>query len=161
MKSITHSIENDGAKIVVRPPILLVFFILIGVLVNMRVPWEFLIERSMRLFPGFVLLAGSVGLAAWSLTIFFRAGQNPDPVAPTESLYANGPYSRSRNPMYVALFVFQFSLALLLDNAWIAVTVPATFLSIHFGVVLREETYLQDKFGASYIDYCTRVRRYL
>jgi protein-S-isoprenylcysteine O-methyltransferase Ste14 len=34
-------------------------------------------------------------------------------------------------------------------------------LIVHFIAVLPEEQYLAQKFGASYRDYCQRVRRYL
>ena len=32
---------------------------------------------------------------------------------------------------------------------------------MHYGVILREERYLERKFGDPYRDYCRQVRRYL
>jgi protein-S-isoprenylcysteine O-methyltransferase Ste14 len=38
---------------------------------------------------------------------------------------------------------------------------PALFALLQFGVVLKEEAYLMEKFGQEYEDYRSEVRRWL
>jgi protein-S-isoprenylcysteine O-methyltransferase Ste14 len=38
---------------------------------------------------------------------------------------------------------------------------PPLLIFVHFGIVLREERYLEAKFGSEYTDYCKRVRRWI
>jgi protein-S-isoprenylcysteine O-methyltransferase Ste14 len=39
--------------------------------------------------------------------------------------------------------------------------VPLALLAVHFVAVLPEERYLAEKFGEPYLEYKSRVRRYL
>jgi protein-S-isoprenylcysteine O-methyltransferase Ste14 len=51
-------------------------------------------------------------------------------------------------------------LAVLLRSDWaILFLMPATMV-IHYGVVMREETYLERRFGNAYRDYKAAVPRY-
>lgn len=50
---------------------------------------------------------------------------------------------------------------LAINTWWPFLLLGPVLLIIHFGVVKREERYLEGKFGESYRDYRSRVRRYL
>jgi protein-S-isoprenylcysteine O-methyltransferase Ste14 len=39
--------------------------------------------------------------------------------------------------------------------------VPVLWALLHWGVVLKEEAYLTDTFGAPYLDFLSRTRRWL
>jgi protein-S-isoprenylcysteine O-methyltransferase Ste14 len=72
-----------------------------------------------------------------------------------------GPYRFSRNPLYVALTLLYFALTLAGNTWWsLLVSVPLG-CALHFGIVLREERYLEEKFGEQYRSYRRQVRRYL
>jgi protein-S-isoprenylcysteine O-methyltransferase Ste14 len=154
-------IDTDTTNIKVRPPFIVLGSIFLAIAVNRLIPVEIPIARGASIAAGVLLLLASVLLVAWSLRVFIREGQNPDPLAPTESLYRGGPYAWSRNPMYVAMFVFQTGLGFALNDAWVSMAVIGTFLAIHFAVVVKEETYLRKLFGQSYEDYSHSVRRYV
>ena len=51
--------------------------------------------------------------------------------------------------------------AILLNTAWPLLLLPLVLLVMHRGVILREERYLEQKFGDEYIDYKMRVRRWI
>jgi protein-S-isoprenylcysteine O-methyltransferase Ste14 len=44
---------------------------------------------------------------------------------------------------------------------WFLSFLPIVLLVIHFGVIFREEKYLEEKFGEDYLDYKKRVRRWI
>jgi len=153
--------EDNPAGIKVRPPFIVVGSIFVGVAVNRLLPIDISLDRLLGVLAGVILIVASLLIVAWSFKFFARSEQNPDPMTTTNSLTFDGPYARSRNPMYVAMFLFQPGVALCANNFWIAATTVGTLAAIHFAVVLREEAYLRNKFGAEYIDYTARVRRYI
>jgi protein-S-isoprenylcysteine O-methyltransferase Ste14 len=52
-------------------------------------------------------------------------------------------------------------LAIALNSLWLLLTLGTFALVIHYGVVAREEAYLERKFGDVYRRYRGRVRRWL
>ena len=89
------------------------------------------------------------------------AGTNIDPTLPTTAMVVSGPFQFSRNPLYVALTLVYLGLTLLANTGWGLVMLVPLLIVMHRGVVLREERYLEHKFGESYRGYRSRVRRYL
>lgn len=62
--------------------------------------------------------------------------------------------------MYLSLSLLQVALGFILDG-WIPLlfAIPLALI-LHFGVVLREESYLEGKFGEQYLSFKRRVRRW-
>ena len=88
-------------------------------------------------------------------------GTNVDPTLPTTAIVVSGPFRFSRNPLYLALTLVYSGLTLAF-NVWWGVVVLIPLLAVmHRGVVVREERYLERKFGERYRQYRSRVRRYL
>jgi len=81
--------------------------------------------------------------------------------APCESgVNKNGLYRVSRNPMYVAYFVF-FIGCVLLTQSWILFGFVLVFqLSTHW-IILAEERWCIETLGEDYIRYMNSVRRYI
>jgi protein-S-isoprenylcysteine O-methyltransferase Ste14 len=52
-------------------------------------------------------------------------------------------------------------IAILLNLVWAALVLPVALIIMHFGVIAREEKYLERKFGQGYLQYKTRVRRWI
>jgi len=65
-----------------------------------------------------------------------------------------------RNPMYVGLTLLLAGLAIALASDWTLVLLVPAALVLHFGVVKREERYLEAKFGEAYRVYKGNVPRY-
>jgi protein-S-isoprenylcysteine O-methyltransferase Ste14 len=59
------------------------------------------------------------------------------------------------------MFLGLIGLAIAFDNLWLLMMLVPFALVIHYGVVAREEAYLERKFGDVYRGYCSRVRRWL
>ena len=78
------------------------------------------------------------------------AGTNVNPALPTTAIVASGPFRFSRNPLYLALTLLYLGLTLAFNTWWGIVVLVPVLIIMHRGVVLREERYLDQKFGETY-----------
>jgi protein-S-isoprenylcysteine O-methyltransferase Ste14 len=88
-------------------------------------------------------------------------GGTPNPVDPPKQLVTEGPYRRSRNPLYLARLLILTGLAILLSSLGLAVLTAALFLFLEFVLVPREEGRLVVRYGAKYNDYRETVARWI
>ena len=90
-----------------------------------------------------------------------RAGTNVNPRDPTTAIVVEGPFRFSRNPLYLSLILAYLGITLLVNALWPLLLLPPLLVVLHWGVIAREERYLEAKFGESYRVYKARVRRWL
>jgi protein-S-isoprenylcysteine O-methyltransferase Ste14 len=154
----THS-SSDNPHVLVLPPLLYGAALVAGFLLQWIAPRPIL-SSSSRYWAGGVLVAFGILLAMWGRRMMERAGTNINPTLPSTALVTTGPFRFSRNPLYVALTLVLVGLGLLANALWVLVLAVAVLLVMHFGVVRREERYLEAKFGDVYRTYRSRVRRY-
>ena len=110
---------------------------------------------------GGIVFVLALALFAWAIATMTRAGSNVPTNLPTTTIVETGPYRFTRNPIYLGMFLGLVGLAIAFDNLWLlAMLVPFT-LAIRYGVVAREEAYLERKFGDAYRQYRARVRRWV
>ena len=100
-------------------------------------------------------------LSAWSLRTMFRAGEDPDPYAPTGRTVTSGPYAYSRNPVYLSFNPVHVGIAFVVNTVWPIVLLPVGIALLHYGVIAREESYLERVLGEEYREYKARVRRWV
>jgi protein-S-isoprenylcysteine O-methyltransferase Ste14 len=86
---------------------------------------------------------------------------NPVPFKSPSKFVARGPYSFSRNPMYVAMLVVLVGEALLLQAPWLLVFTAIIFFLFYLFVKFNEEPRMILRFGTSYQDYMKKVPRWL
>jgi protein-S-isoprenylcysteine O-methyltransferase Ste14 len=125
--------------------------IVLHVVTAWRLPWPAWVGAA----AGWPLVLAGLLLAAWAL----RAAVDVDLERP-DQLVRGGPYAVSRNPMYVAWTLAYVGIACATGGAWLLVLLPAVLLWTHV-VVVREERFLEGRFGAAYRSYASGVRRYL
>jgi Putative protein-S-isoprenylcysteine methyltransferase len=78
-----------------------------------------------------------------------------------DRLNTTGLYSLARNPLYWGNLLIFAGLLAAFANPWaLALFIVFLFLQYHF-IVLAEESYLQERHGRAYEEYCGRVRRWL
>lgn len=103
----------------------------------------------------------SMALAFWAQHVMKAAGTNIRPDRPTLTVVKTGPFRFTRNPMYVSLCLLQLAIGCFL-NGWPPLLFALVLaLVLHFGVILREEDYLERKFGEEYLSFKRGVRRWL
>ena len=80
---------------------------------------------------------------------------------PTATIVDTGPYRFTRNPIYLGMMLGLIGEAIAFNSVWPLVSLVPFALVIRYGVVAREESYLECKFGDRYGRYRSRVRRWL
>jgi protein-S-isoprenylcysteine O-methyltransferase Ste14 len=119
------------------------------------------VPRTAGHWIGGFLIGAALALGVWAVLTFRRAGTTPDPHGDVTAFVISGPFAFSRNPMYVTNVAFQIGAAFALDNAWILMLAPVTWLLLDRIIIAGEERYLADKYGATYDAYRQKVRRWL
>ena len=155
-------INNDHARVIVPPPLVYVPTLVTGIVLHFSwVPFRFFPQLWMGHAAGWPFIVVSALVAVWAVRTMFRAGENPSAYRPTGAIVSVGPYAFSRNPMYSSFVLLYVGIALVLNTAWPVIFLPLSLIAIHYGVIVREEFYLEKLFGAEYRQYRARVRRWL
>jgi protein-S-isoprenylcysteine O-methyltransferase Ste14 len=152
---------TDSANVVVRPPLAWAVAVLAGVGLDWLQPLPFVPATVPAVLVGAIVFAAALALFAWAIITIVRAGSNVPTNRPTTTIVDSGPYRLTRNPIYLAMILGLVGLALAFDSLWLLLVLAIFVPVIRYGVVAREEVYLERKFGDLYVGYCARVRRWL
>ncbi len=104
-----------------------------------------------------------IGLAgfAWALAAIWGHHTTVNPYRAASNLVTQGPFARSRNPIYVSDWFVYAGVTLLLATAWPVLFVPLVWAVMRYGVIANEEAHLLARFGDAYREYRSRVKRWL
>jgi protein-S-isoprenylcysteine O-methyltransferase Ste14 len=146
--------------VIALPPLIFLGCAVAGSLLHFIFPIR-VMRYSVSLSLGIVLAVVSASLAIWAARVMTAAGTNIRPDRPALTIVRRGPYRFTRNPMYLSLCLLQLALGFVLDG-WIPLlfTIPLVLI-LHFGVIPREESYLEAKFGEQYLALKREVRRWI
>jgi protein-S-isoprenylcysteine O-methyltransferase Ste14 len=151
----------DSSNAVVRPPIAWALAAVVGLGLNWLYPLPFVSASIPGRWIGGVVFVAAFALAIWAIVTIRQAGTAVETVKPTTTIVASGPFRFSRNPIYLGMMLGLVGLSIVFNTLWILVALVLFYFVIRYGVVAREETYLEQKFGRAYLDYKNRVRRWL
>jgi protein-S-isoprenylcysteine O-methyltransferase Ste14 len=153
--------SGDNPHVLIRPPIAWALAAAAGLAAGWLYPLPFVPAPIPAGWIGAAVFAIALAMAAWAIGTMRRAGTRFETHQPTTRIVSAGPYRFTRNPIYVGLLLALTGLAIGFDNLWLLAALVPFYLVIRYGVVAREEAYLERKFGAAYLDYKARVRRWL
>lgn len=151
-----QDVANRG---LVRPPIVYLAAILVGVGLDLAWPLRWL-PAGAAVGVGVPLVILSLALFVASARQLKKAGTPVPGNEPTTAIVQSGPYRFSRNPIYLAFSVFVLGLACWLNSMWLLGTLGAAVLLMSGVVIPREERYLARLFNAEYLEYKAKVRRW-
>jgi protein-S-isoprenylcysteine O-methyltransferase Ste14 len=154
---------TDRPQIVVVPPLAFLGAVLLSLAL-----WWWMPLGGLPRFPWPSGIALGVGVMAAAVVVNFmgffafrRAGTNVNPYKPALNVVRGGIMRLTRNPMYLGMILFVAGLGVALSNLWGLIAAAALWAVFHWGVVLREERYMEAKFGAPYRQLLTETRRWL
>jgi len=124
-------------------------------------PAPFIPMSVPNIWLGGAIFTVAFALAIWAIATIRGAGSQVATDKPTTKIVSDGPFRNTRNPTYAGMFLGHIGLAIGFDSLWLVATLVPFYLVIRYGVVAREEAYLERKFGQDYLDYKSRVRRWL
>ena len=139
-----------------------------------RLPCPWICPRSPAAFAAHLsrghldLLDGGRGLILIGVAIvaagvrnFSRAATPVPSNQPVRALVTTGIHGWSRNPIYVGMSLLYAGIGIAARSPWVLILALPLLIILRYGVVAREETYLERRFGDAYRDYKARVRRWL
>jgi protein-S-isoprenylcysteine O-methyltransferase Ste14 len=155
--------DTETAGVIARPPLLFLAALLLGLGSDRLLPLPITIPGGDLIYwiiAGPLILIG-VALAAAGIRNFSRAVTPVPTNEPTRMLVTTGIHGWTRNPIYLGMFLIYGGIGVAAQSTWVLfLSLPLAIL-IRYGVVAREEAYLERRFGDAYLDYTRRVRRWL
>ena len=150
----------DHARVAFRPPVLLLFTLGTGFLLRWNVPLEF-VPRVVTVLLGPIAVGFSLGLFVWAVYTMRSGGASIPTHQPTETIMTSGPFRFSRNPIYLSMLLLQLGIGIWANSFWFFGLAAVFAWAFSWGVISREEEYLEAKFGEAYLSYKTKARRWL
>jgi protein-S-isoprenylcysteine O-methyltransferase Ste14 len=150
----------DTAGVIAPPPLIYLGALGIGFGLDAAIGKGSL-PSAVRVPVGATAILTGVGLAGSFARAFGRARTPIDPYTPSEAIVTDGPYRLTRNPGYLGMTLAYAGIAIVSNAPWALLPLPLAVAAIDRGVIAREERYLERKFGAPYLDYKRRVRRWI
>jgi protein-S-isoprenylcysteine O-methyltransferase Ste14 len=151
------------ARGIARPPLLYLACLLLGLALDRVLPLPLILPEAalIRWTVGGGLILIGVAIAAAGVRNFSRAATPVRSNQPVRALVTTGIHGWSRNPIYVGMFLLYAGIGIAARSPWVLVLALPLLIILRYGVVAREEAYLERRFGDAYRDYKARVRRWL
>jgi protein-S-isoprenylcysteine O-methyltransferase Ste14 len=155
--------DSGTAGVIARPPLLFLGALLLGFLLDrlLRLPIRIPRSGSGHWIVGGAMILIGLGLAASGMRNFSEAGTPVRSIRPTRTLVTTGIHGWIRNPIYLGMFLVYGGIGVAARSPWMLILVLPLAITIRYGVVAREEAYLERRFAGAYREYKARVRRWL
>lgn len=155
--------DTGTAGVIARPPLIFLAALLLGFVWDLLLPLPFPVPGTDLvhwILGGSLILIG-LALAVAGIRNFSRAGTPVRGNKPTRTLVTTGIHGWTRNPIYLGMFLIYGGIGVAAQSPWVLMITLPLAITIRYGVVAREEAYLERRFGQAYRDYKARVRRWL
>lgn len=155
--------DQDRPGALPWPPILYVAALAAGVVLHWLVPLPWLPPPlSEILFAvGWLMVAGAVAIFVAAIRTMRRAKTTVMPTRASEHLVTTGPFSFTRNPLYLANTMVLIGIGLIVGIVWLILLAPVAAFATQKLAIAQEERHLEVRFGKKYRDYARKVRRWI
>jgi protein-S-isoprenylcysteine O-methyltransferase Ste14 len=154
------AVNSDAPNVRIIPPLVYLAGIVIGFLPNAWMPIKVVSSSVAWTIGGILFFCGAV-LTGSAVSRFKDADTTVRPDRAASTLVIAGPYRITRNPMYLGFALAYLGIAIAGQSIWALVLLPVVLIIVQRGAIEPEETFLQKRFGADYVGYKNRVRRWI
>ena len=153
-------ISSDAPSVKIIPPLVYLAGLVIGFLVNIWMPIKVVPSLVAWTSGGILIFCGAV-LAGSAVFKFKDVGTTVRPDRAASTLVIVGPYKITRNPMYLGLAFVYLGVAVAGQSVWALILLPVVLTIIQRRAIEPEEAFLERRFGADYVGYKEKVRRWI
>jgi protein-S-isoprenylcysteine O-methyltransferase Ste14 len=151
---------NDNAGVIAPAPVLYGIAFAIGFVAEKAAPTQ-LLPFPVNAWLGLTCIAIAIAIVVSAFKALAHAHTAFDARKSTTKIVTTGAFRLSRNPTYLSLTLLLIGIAFTISSLWVLVSVIPAVVATQWGVILREEGYLKEKFGDGYSRYASKVRRWL
>src|SRR5215210_6056700 len=150
----------DNPGVIAPPPLVYAGALAAGLLANRRYRIPFLPRRVARTL-GPLLVACGLAVGFLGSREMRRAETNLDPRKPATTIVSGGPFQYTRNPLYLSMTLLYGGISALANALPPILLLPVVLRLMRRGVIEREESYLERKFGDVYLEYKVKAPRWI
>ena len=110
---------------------------------------------------GWMLLTCALTMEVWAFLTFRKHKTNILPHKAANNLITGGPFSFSRNPIYLGNTLLLLGLAFANSNGWMLMMTVIAAIATQKLAIEREEIHMAAKFGKDWSNYTSQTRRWL
>lgn len=110
---------------------------------------------------GWLVVAGALAIDIAAMRAMRRARTTIMPNKGSDHLVTSGPFSFTRNPIYVGNTMLMIGIGLIAGIVWFLLLAPVAAYATTKLAIEREERHLDARFGRKYRDYRKKVRRWI
>lgn len=145
------------------PPIIYLAAIAVSVLLGAVYPLPWFAQPLSGILSviGWLMIAAFVALNISAIRALRRAGTTARPDRGTDHLVTEGPFSFTRNPLYLAGATLVLGIGLISGITWFLLLAVLAAFAVQKLTIKSEERHLLARFGRTYLDYVERVRRWI
>jgi len=151
---------KEHADVKIHPPVLLLIHMSGAYLLNKVLPLPFAFPKFLE-WVGYGLVVIGLGIALSAVRRFMQARTTLDPHGSVSTIVTNGIYRFTRNPIYLGFVCMLIGFPFIFRMYWGLILSPVFILLMDRLVIQHEEAYLEKKFGETYTNYKSHVRRWL
>ncbi|NIS80222.1 MAG: hypothetical protein GTO14_08440 [Anaerolineales bacterium] len=143
----------------ILPPTYLNLLLVLEIVVHLILPIKQVVHAPYTYF-GVVLIVIGVGLNLYSVRYLERQNTTSNFSKTANHLVVNGPFRKSRNPIYLSGILLSVGIAIFLGSLITFLIPILIFLILNSIHVPDEERRLEEIFGREFLEYKKRVRRW-
>lgn len=145
------------------PPIVYVAAVAAAIVLNWLVPLPWIPGPLGELLfaVGWLVVGGALAIDIMAMRTMARAKTTIMPHRGSDHLVTSGPFSFTRNPIYLGNTMLMIGIGLIAGIVWFILLAPVAAFVTQKLAIEREERHLEMRFGKKYRDYAKKVRRWI